>query len=50
MSRLPHGEYVLRYRLRATTPGTYKAGAAVLQSRYAPEIAAHSDSFTLKVR
>jgi hypothetical protein len=49
MSWLPHGEYVLRYRLRATTPGVYKAGAAVLQSMYAPEITAHSDSFTLKV-
>jgi len=50
MSWLPRGEYALRYRLRPTTPGRYRAGAAVLQSMYAPEIAAHSDSFELTVR
>jgi len=47
---LPHGEYVLKYRLRPTTPGTFKAGAAVIQSMYAPEFAAHSSGFTLKVK
>jgi uncharacterized protein YfaS (alpha-2-macroglobulin family) len=50
MSWLPHGEYVLRYRLRPTTPGRYRVGPAVLQSMYAPEITAHSDSFELEVR
>ncbi|MDD2806082.1 MAG: MG2 domain-containing protein [Elusimicrobiales bacterium] len=47
---LPHGEYVLKYRVRPTTPGVYKAGAAVIQSMYAPEFAAHSSGFTLTVK
>ena len=50
MSWLPRGEYALRYRLRPTTPGRYRAGAAVLQSMYAPEITAHSDTFELTVQ
>lgn len=47
---LPHGEYKLAYRVRPTTPGTYRIGAAVLQSMYAPEMTAHSDGFTLSVK
>lgn len=47
---LPHGEYVLKYRVRPTVPGTFKAGAAVIQSMYAPEFAAHSAGFTLNVK
>lgn len=50
MEWLPHGEYVLKYRLRPTTPGTFKTGAAVIQSMYAPEFAAHSSGITLKVK
>ena len=50
MEWLPHGEYVLKYRVRPTTPGTYRIGAAVLQSMYAPEFAAHSAGITLKVK
>lgn len=50
VERMPHGEYVLKYRLRPTVPGTFKAGAAVIQSMYAPEFAAHSAGFTLKVK
>ena len=50
MDWLPHGEYVLKYRLRPTTPGTFKTGAAVIQSMYAPEFAAHSSGITLKVK
>lgn len=49
ISWLPHGEYVLRYRLRPTSAGKYRLGAAVLQSMYAPEMAAHSDGFWLNV-
>lgn len=49
VSWLPHGEYVLKYRIKPTTPGKYKIGAAVLQSMYAPEFAAHSSGFELKV-
>ena len=47
---LPHGEYALKYRLRPTTPGTYRVGAAVLQSLYAPEFAAHSDGMIINVK
>ncbi|MDD5629479.1 MAG: hypothetical protein PHU21_10475, partial [Elusimicrobia bacterium] len=50
MDWVPHGEYVLRYRLRPTTPGSYRLGAAVLQSMYAPEMSAHSDGFSIQVR
>jgi hypothetical protein len=49
ISWLPHGEYVLRYRLKPTSAGKYRLGAAVLQSMYAPEMSAHSDGFTLNV-
>lgn len=47
---LPHGEYKLSYRVRPTTPGNYRIGAAVLQSMYAPEMTAHSDGFRIKVK
>lgn len=50
MSWLPHGEYVLRYRLKPTAAGTYRLGAATLQSMYAPEFTAHSSGFVLKVK
>ena len=50
VDRLPHGEYVLKYRVKPTTPGTYRIGAAVIQSMYAPEFAAHSAGITLNVR
>jgi uncharacterized protein YfaS (alpha-2-macroglobulin family) len=49
LSWLPHGEYILRYRLKPTKPGTYRIGAATLQSMYAPEMAAHSAGFVIKV-
>ncbi len=47
---LPHGEYVLKYRVRPTTPGVYRIGSAVMQSMYAPEFGAHSDGMTLTVK
>ncbi|HAH33089.1 MAG TPA: hypothetical protein DCL44_12325 [Elusimicrobia bacterium] len=50
VSWLPHGEYVLKYRVRPTTPGTYRIGSAVIQSMYAPEFAAHSNGFILEVK
>ncbi|MGB2579047.1 YfaS [Elusimicrobium simillimum] len=46
---LPHGTYVLKYKLRPTLPGTYKVGAAQIQSMMAPEFAAHSDNFVITV-
>ena len=50
VERLPHGEYVLKYRLRPTTPGKFRLGAAVMQSMYAPEFAAHSAGMLINVR
>ena len=47
--RLPHGEYTFKYRVRAATEGTFKAGPAVLQSVYAPEFVAYSAGRLLKV-
>ena len=49
MSWVPHGEYLLRYKLRPTTPGKYRIGPAVLQSMYAPEMTAYSDGFQILV-
>ncbi|MBN2143670.1 MAG: hypothetical protein JW774_03505 [Candidatus Aureabacteria bacterium] len=48
--RIPHGEYVLKYRLKPTKPGTYRVGAATLQSMYAPEMTAHSAGFKINVK
>ena len=50
VSWLPHGEYILKYRVRPTTPGTYRIGSAVMQSMYAPEFVAHSVGMTLNVK
>ncbi|MDR0292036.1 MAG: hypothetical protein LBI01_04640, partial [Elusimicrobium sp.] len=47
---LPHGEYTLKYKIRPTTAGTYKIGAAQMQSMYAPEFAAHSANMTINVK
>jgi len=49
VSWIPHGEYILSYTLRPTKPGTYRIGAATLQSMYAPEMTAHSAGFVIKV-
>ncbi len=49
ISWLPHGEYILRYRLRPTKPGVYRIGAATLQSMYAPDMTAHSAGFIVNV-
>ncbi|MBN1383458.1 MAG: hypothetical protein JW983_01075 [Elusimicrobia bacterium] len=49
ISWLPHGEYILKYRLQPTKPGTYRIGAATLQSMYAPEMTAHSSGFIINV-
>jgi uncharacterized protein YfaS (alpha-2-macroglobulin family) len=49
LSRIPHGEFTLSYVLRPTKPGVYRVGAAVLQSMYAPDMAAHSAGFVFGV-
>ncbi|WP_428898006.1 Alpha-2-macroglobulin family N-terminal region [Parelusimicrobium proximum] len=47
---LPHGEYTLKYRMRPTTKGTFRASSAVIQSAYAPEFAAHSAGQIINVK
>ncbi|MDE2291851.1 MAG: hypothetical protein KGL53_07190, partial [Elusimicrobia bacterium] len=49
VDRLPQGEYDLDETVRPTTPGRYRIAAAVAQSMYAPEFAAHSADFELVV-
>jgi uncharacterized protein YfaS (alpha-2-macroglobulin family) len=41
-TRLPTGQYTLKYRLRANMYGAFKVGPATLQSMYAPEFVAYS--------
>lgn len=50
MERVPRGEYEFGYRLRPSLPGTYRLGAAVIQSMYAPEFGAHSDGMIIRVK
>ncbi len=50
MEWLPHGEYVLKYRLRPTVAGRFRLGAALMQSMYAPEFAAHSAGMLINVK
>jgi uncharacterized protein YfaS (alpha-2-macroglobulin family) len=49
LSWIPHGEYVLRHRLRPTKAGIYRIGAATLQSMYSPDMTAHSSGFIIRV-
>ncbi len=49
IERLPAGEYVLRYRLRAATAGRFRIGPAVVQCLYAPEHGAYSAGMILEV-
>ncbi|MBR2392049.1 MAG: hypothetical protein IKA93_00530, partial [Elusimicrobiaceae bacterium] len=46
---LPAGEVTLRYGLRPTQGGRFRAPAAQVQSMYAPEFGAHSASGLFKV-
>ena len=48
--RLPRGTHVFEYALRAAHRGTASSGFATIQSRYAPEFSAHSESLLLEVR
>ncbi len=47
--RLPAGEYVLKYRVRAATQGVFRVGPSTLQSMYAPEFTAYSTGQALNV-
>lgn len=49
ISWLPHGEFVLRYKLKPTKAGTFRVGAATLQSMYAPDMTGHSSGFVINV-
>ncbi|MCQ2410392.1 MAG: MG2 domain-containing protein [Elusimicrobiaceae bacterium] len=50
IDRLPHGTVTLRYILKPTVPGELHALPAQIQSMYAPQYGAHSDTtvFTVK--
>ncbi|MEJ2110576.1 MAG: alpha-2-macroglobulin family protein, partial [Acidobacteriota bacterium] len=48
--QLPQGEYTFKYRIRATTAGTFKVAPATAQSMYAPEFAAYSTGAELEIR
>ena len=47
--RLPMGEYPFKYRLRATTAGTFKSASATVQPMYAPEFAGYSSGKTITI-
>jgi len=46
---LPQGEYTFKYRIRATTAGTFKVAPATAQPMYAPEFAAYSAGSVLRI-
>ena len=46
---IPQGEYTFKYRIRATTAGTFKVAPATVQPMYAPEFAAYSTGATIKI-
>jgi hypothetical protein len=48
--RLPRGTHVFEYSLRAAYRGSASSGFAAIQSRYAPEFSAHSESLPLEVK
>jgi uncharacterized protein YfaS (alpha-2-macroglobulin family) len=49
LEQLPQGEYTFKYRMRATTAGTFKVAPATAQPMYAPEFAAYSAGATLRI-
>ena len=46
---VPAGTYELKYVLRPTASGMFNAGPSIIQSMFAPEVSAHSNSFIIKV-
>ena len=48
--RLPRGTHVFEYSLRAAHRGSGSSGFATIQSRYAPEFSAHSESIHVEVK
>jgi uncharacterized protein YfaS (alpha-2-macroglobulin family) len=47
--QLPQGEYTFKYRIRATTEGTFRVAPATVQPMYAPEFSAYSRGAVLKI-
>ena len=49
MDSVPVGTYELKYILRPTAEGVFNVGSSIIQSMFAPEVSAHSNSFIIKV-
>ena len=49
MDYVPVGTYELKYVLRPTAEGIFNVGSSIMQSMFAPEVSAHSNSFIIKV-
>ena len=49
MDYVPVGTYELKYVLRPTAEGVFNVGSSIMQSMFAPEVSAHSNSFIIKV-
>ncbi len=49
LDHLEAGRWELRFRLRAVTPGDFRALPVVAEAMYAPEIAANSDARRLRI-
>ena len=47
---LERGEFSLSYRLRAETPGTFRALPAVIEGMYAVDLRANSEPFSLEIK
>ena len=48
--RLPRGTHLFEYSVRVSHRGTASSGFASIQSRYAPEFSAHSESIAVEVK
>jgi alpha-2-macroglobulin len=49
VSNLDQGQHLLRYRLRAETPGIFHALPTTLYGMYVPELRANSDELVMKI-
>ena len=49
VSNLPQGRSVIKYRLRAETPGVFSALPTTVEGMYAPELKGNSDEFKAKI-
>ena len=49
MDSIEQGTHLLRYRLRAETPGVFHALPSVVYGMYVPELRANSDELVMKI-